>query len=319
MSRVATLQHSQVLLNDMLNNQKKVQVAQQQVSTGHVAETYKDIHQDIPSLSGAKSLLARLEQHQTNNSRIFSRMAAYDQSLAGMERSATDIKEAVMGAINTSSGLGLYETIEGAFDSILGFLNIKPAEGYIYGGTKTDAPPVNITDINDLLTALEPPTDIFDNNTLKATVRIDDNRTMEFGMLANEVGLDIMQAIQRIAMWENGTLATTVPVPTGVPVSFGDPLDADSAAFLIGEIANLEALIQNLGVFRGENGLNQKTIEATQERIDAEVVYARDFISNIEDVDAAEAITKLNQANFALEASYNVLSQVNRISLLNFL
>lgn len=319
MSRVATFQHNQVLLADMLANQKRVEVSQKQVSTGHVAETYKDIHQDISSLSGAKSLLARLEQHQNNNARIFSRLATYDQSLQGMERSATDVKEAVMGAINTSSGLGLMGTIEGAFNSILGFLNTKPSEGYIYGGTKNDTPPVNITDINDLLTALEPPTDIFDNNNLKATVRIDDDRTMEFGLLADDIGLEIMTAIQRIVMWENGTLATTTPVPTGVPGSFGDPLSADAQSFLIGEVANLEALVQNLGVIRGENGLNQQTIDTVQVRLENEVVYARNFISDIEDVDAAEAITKLNQANFALEASYNVLSQVSRISLLNFL
>ena len=43
------------------------------------------------------------------------------------------------------------------------------------------------------------------------------------------------------------------------------------------------------------------------------------FISDIQDVDAAEAISNLNQRNFALEASYNVLSQVNRVTLLNFI
>ena len=89
--------------------------------------------------------------------------------------------------------------------------------------------------------------------------------------------------------------------------------------FLVGEIANLEQLIDNISGVRGENGLNQKTLDDTQDALSLQIEQTKVFISNIEDVDAAEAIANLNQRNFALEASYNVLSQVNRLSLLNFL
>lgn len=319
MTRVSSFQQSQLLLNEMLAAQKQVSKAQLQVTTGHVAEHYKDIHSDITSLAGAKSLLARLEQHEVNNSRILSRLASYDQAIAGIETSGGDVLGAIMGAIGSASTQGLYSTIEGAFDNVLNFLNSQNTEGYLFGGTNRDMAPVNITSINDLLLAAEPPTDIFQNNDLKSAARIDENRTLETGILADELGLEIMTAFQRLAMWQNGIVPTTAPVPVGPSGGFATPLSQEDQDFLVGEIANLEVLIDNISAFRGDNGLNQKTIEEAQASLLLQKNQAEVLISNIEDIDAAEAITNLNEKNFALEASYNVLSQINRLSLLNFI
>ncbi len=319
MTRVSTFQQSRILMNDMLQNQQAANKAQRQVSTGHVAEFYKDIYQDTASLTGAKSLLSRLEQHKENNGTIQSTLFTYDQALGGMEKAATNIKESVMKAINSSTSLGFEAAIEGAFDAALNFLNSQNSEGYLFSGSKKDTAPVNITQMSDLLTALQPPTDIFENNNLKKTVQLDENRSIEMGILADDIGLEVMTAIQRIALWQNGTIPTTAPVPAGPAGPISTPLSATDQAFLIGEIANLEDMVKNLSETRGVNGLNLKTVEETVITLDAQIDQTEVFISNIENVDAAEAITNLNQKNFALEASYNVLSQVDRLSLLNFL
>jgi len=50
----------------------------------------------------------------------------------------------------------------------------------------------------------------------------------------------------------------------------------------------------------------------------ASTVY-KGFVSNIEDVDMAEALAKLNQNQTALQASYQTISQLNQLSLLNYL
>ncbi|WP_340151037.1 flagellin [uncultured Sneathiella sp.] len=319
MTRISTFQQSQTLINEMMKSQNRLADSQRQVSTGHVAEYYKDIHMDTTSLAGAKSLLSRLEQYEANNGKIMSRLAHYDQALAGMESAAGDVLSAVMSTINTASPQGLYGSIEGAFETALNFLNSRNTEGYLFSGSNGDTPPVNITSINELMAAAQPPTDIFDNNDLKASVRIDENRTLEVGVVADEIGLEIMTALQRLALWANGTVPTTVPVPAGPSGSFAVPLSQEDQSFLSGEIANLETLMDNMAGFRGANGFNQKTVEDTTEALGLQVDQAKVFISNIEDVDAAEAIANLTQREIALETSYSVLSQLNRLSLLNFL
>ena len=319
MTRVSTFQQSQTLIKEMMGNQHKVAEAQRQVSTGHVAAYYKDIHMDVTNLAGSKSLLSRLEQYEANNGKIMSRLAQYDQALAGMENTGGDVLSAVMSAINSSSPQGLTGTIEGAFETVLNFLNSQNTEGYLFGGSNNDEPPVDLATINDLMAAAEPPTDIFRNNDLKATVRIDENRTLEVGMLADEIGLEIMTSLQRLALWANGVVPTSAPVPVGPSNSFGSPLSQEDQDFLVGEIANLETMIDNIAGFRGENGLNQKTMDDTMESLELQIDQTKVFISNIEDVDAAEAIANLTQRELALAVSYNVLSTINRMSLLNFL
>ena len=319
MTRVSTFQQSQTLIKEMMGSQYKLADAQRQVSTGHVAEYYKDIHMDVTNLAGAKSLLSRLEQYEANNGKIMNRLAQYDQALAGVERAGGDVLSAVMSTVNTASPQGLYSTIEGAFDTVLNFLNSKNTEGYLFGGSNSDMPPINLSSINDLMAAAEPPTDIFQNNDLKATVRIDENRTLEVGMVADEIGLEIMTSLQRLALWANGVVPGTAPVPVGPSNSFGSPLSQEDQDFLISEIASLESMLDNIAGFRGDNGLNQKTLDETMETLGLQVDQTKVFVSNIEDVDAAEAIANLTQRELALETSYSVLRAINRMSLLNFL
>ncbi len=319
MTRVSTYQQSQTLIQHMLSSQKQVTDAQRQVNTGKVADTYQGLYQEATSLAGAKSLVSTLEQHKENAGVILTNLQTYDQMLGSLENAATDLKEAVMGAVNSSSSLGLEATVEGVFDTVLGVLNSADTEGYLFAGSKKGVAPINITSWSDLTTALEPPTDIFTNDTLKRQVRIDENRVLETGLVADELAQDIMTSLQRIALWQNGTIPTTVPVPTGPAGPVTSPLRQEDQDFLIGEIQQLEDLVRGFNEARGVNGLNLKTVTDTQEQLDLQIDQATIFVSNIEDVDAAEAITNLNQANFALESSYNVLSQINRTSLLNFL
>ncbi len=319
MTRISTFQQSQSLISEMLKAQSNVASAQKQVSTGHKAEYYKDIHMDVSSLAGSKSLLSRLEQHEANNGKVMNRLALYDQSLAGMENAGSDVRDAVMSAVSSSSPQGLTATIEGAFESVMNFLNSRNTEGYLFAGSNADTAPVNISSLAELRAAAQPPTDIFENNDLKATVRIDENRTLEVGMLADEMGLEIMTSLQRLALWADGTVPTTAPVPTGPSNGFAAPLSQEDQDFLIGEIASLETMIDNLAAQRGENGLNQRALEDTTETLAQQITQTKIFIGDIEDVDPAEAITNLNQRQFALDISYSVLSSINRTSLLNFL
>ena len=50
-----------------------------------------------------------------------------------------------------------------------------------------------------------------------------------------------------------------------------------------------------------------------------EILLVKQFIADIENINVAEAITRLNNDQTALEASFKVFSQLNSLSLLNFI
>ena len=67
------------------------------------------------------------------------------------------------------------------------------------------------------------------------------------------------------------------------------------------------------------NGIRLSLLEATQRHHEEQMTFTKTFITEIEDVDIAEAITRLNQDQLALESSMGVMAQISRLSLLDFL
>lgn len=68
-----------------------------------------------------------------------------------------------------------------------------------------------------------------------------------------------------------------------------------------------------------ENGLFRQTLETQKERHDDTKKFANSVLNDIESVDPADAITKLQELQFQLQASYNITGQLKQLSLVNFL
>ena len=67
------------------------------------------------------------------------------------------------------------------------------------------------------------------------------------------------------------------------------------------------------------NGIHYQTVRQAMEQLQAASVVYKGFVSNIEDVDIAQAIAQLNQNQVALQAAFQVASTLNRLSLLDYL
>ena len=104
----------------------------------------------------------------------------------------------------------------------------------------------------------------------------------------------------------------------------------DHLLFLVGVIFflyRLKDVIQYVSLFTLGHSLTLLAgvlggIHANAYIVDAiiglSVVY-KGFVSNIEDVDMAQALAQLNQNQVALQAAFQVTSTLNRLSLLDYL
>jgi flagellar hook-associated protein 3 FlgL len=68
-----------------------------------------------------------------------------------------------------------------------------------------------------------------------------------------------------------------------------------------------------------KNGIAYKMVQDTVTRLQATQTVHKTFVSNLEDVDITEALSRLNQNQIALQASFQVASTLNRLSLLDYL
>jgi flagellin-like hook-associated protein FlgL len=156
-------------------------------------------------------------------------------------------------------------------------------------------------------------------------------RTQGYIATAREIGQRLdstelqLETVHKAA--EDLKLALTEAVGQGNIADFhagaGGPLEGNldpaQRAFLTSEIPNLTAALDKVQTLIAENGLRQNRVEAVTEELDKSATFLEIFVSDIEDVNVAEAITRLNMDQMSLQASFSVISTLSRLSLVNFL
>ncbi|MCW5731844.1 MAG: hypothetical protein KIT20_13880 [Alphaproteobacteria bacterium] len=109
----------------------------------------------------------------------------------------------------------------------------------------------------------------------------------------------------------------------GTAVSFGGPFGSEitpqQRQFLEEQLGLMAGAIRALDLAQAENGIRQQQIAGILERQEGARVTLRGFEADLQEVDLTEAISRLNQDQIALEANLRVVSQIGRLSLLDFL
>lgn len=307
MERVSTLAQSTLLLAEFQRVQNELAKSQVQISTGKKGDSFQDVAQEASVLLAARRSSARIESFQRAADELANRLNLQDVALTSLESVAADLKQAVMEAAANGSGLALRERLEDAYSRAVSLLNTKIDGRYIFGGTRSDVAPVNAATLDELLAAPSVAA-VFENNAVKPALTINEGQTAEFGQLASEVAADLFAVIRDIGLFDAGA---------GGP--FGETLTAAQRSFLESQIGPASAAGQTITLATATNGIMQKAVADAQEQHGAMAAVLASFISDIEDVDMAEAVTRLNQAQVAAQASAQVLAQVRQLSLLDYL
>lgn len=307
MTRVATFHQSQNLMAQLMRAQSTVFNDQKQVSSGKVAQTFQDIPREAGVLLSAKAVETKTQSYIRAGQELETRLSLQNTHLEGVATVAQDLRESVLQAVANEKGIGLMDALDAAFTTVKNILNTQVDGRYYYAGTRTDVAPVNATDVSDLVAATSA-SDLFENNDIKPSLLVDDNLSVEYGILASDVATDLFDAIKRIADYNAGANGP-----------FGTELTAAQRQFLEGEVAGLAQVAEGLNAEVASNGLSGQILDRALERHAATEVQVKGFISDIEDVDLAEAITRLNADQTAVEAATRVLGTLNQLSLMDFL
>ena len=303
MTRISTYAANQSALMDLMKAQKQMFEAQQQLTTGKMVGDLKGVGYQAEMLSAARAAETQAKSYEEAATRTEARLEAQDTALEHVADAVSDLRLAV----TTKEGDYIMQQTREAFYEVVNALNTKHAGVYVFSGTRSDVPAVNVSDMSDLI-PMGSANEAFDNNQRKPQVQLDQNYSVEVGMLADDVGGEVMASFKRIAEFDAG--------PNG---PFTSPVTAAQDAFLQTEIQNVISALDNLHMKVGENGTKQAHVE----NLKTNHVERQDFItmmiSDIEDADMAEAATRFQQAQTAVQVSAATFSSLNQVSLLNFL
>ena len=307
MTRVSDLAQSQLLISELNRANSQLNITQLQVSSGKKAQYFKDIADQAGVLLSAKRVLDQNANFSETATELAQKLDQQDLALRQLGSAADDLRENATTAVANGNGVAFMDSVDGVFQSALSALNTKINGQYIFGGTRTDTSPVNITTLNALGSA-GTIAGIFDNNNIKASAAVDQGTQVIYGMTASDLGTALMTTIQAIKQFSD---SASGPL-TG-------QLTPTQQSFLEGQLTNLQTIAAGINQLTAQNGVTQNTVERISNRLNQTTVATQDFVSNIEDVDLPTALTQLQQNQVAVQAAAHITAQLGQLSLLNFL
>lgn len=307
MTRIASFGQQNLLIQNTLRNQSRLFETQQQVTTGKKASSFRSLSPDVQaSLSARRSRSATATFLETVKS-VRQTVDFYDVQLSAVSGAAEGLQDAIRTAIAQEDARGLISELKQSFSSIVSALNTRINGVFIFGGSNSDQPPVNVTTIADLQ-GLASASDAFDNNSDKQKAVVAEGIELTYGIVASDVADKILTSIKAIADFDSGA---------GGPLD--GPLTAAQRSFLEGELANLDTAIGDARAKQVENGLNANRLKEVQQQHEEAFNFLDGLVSELEDVNMAEAISRLNQNQVALEASFRAIGTLSQLTLVNFL
>lgn len=304
--RIGTLFQSQSLLNELMRAQRNMLETQTQIATGRKVDELKDAGAQASVLLAARAQDVRAQAYAATGTELSSRLEQQDILLSGFADAAAQVRQTIMDAVAANSGAGLMERLDGLFQSAVQALNTKAGSMYLFGGIRTDVPPVNVTTLEQLRTA---PTlaGVFENAAVPLSAAVDEGQVLQYGFLANDVGQELFGILRAVAEFTN------------LNGPFGPQLTGAQAAFLETQIGPAKTALENVSEVQARNGNNQQVLDDALARHKDIQIVAKRLVSDIEDVDIAEALARLSRDQLATQAATKVIADLSRISLLDYL
>lgn len=299
MTRVAQLAQQTLTLKNVLSAQQRLQDAQIKIATGRKSQTYAGIAEDASRLVSLESLQTRVDRILQNNGIVENRLGLMDQAVSTIFDSATELRTLIIQELNAPSAgeVPIGAVAQNLLDVVAGMLNTKENGRFLFSGTRTDTPAVQIP-VPDPATFGVPDAGYYQGDSVELTTRIDESITITYGMTADRVAFQ-----QTIAALKAAIQADT----TGDNALLSTALDLANSA------------IQALAGFRTEIGSDLEAIEAANQRSNEFLVFVEGAISDIENVDIPATVAQLATEQTILEASYLTLAQMGSLSLVDFL
>lgn len=301
--RISTQAAAQSALMDLMRSQRESFDAREQLATGKKAPDLKGYGHRAETILSARGALERSEGFVTASQRLQSRLDVQDLALNEMSDAVSELRQ----ALTTSDGTYMMTEVREAFERVSSSLNTRFNGSYVFSGTRTDAPAFTGSTLADLQAA--PSIDsLFGNSDRKQTALIEEEVSVEMAPLASDFAADLMGIFERIADFDAG--------PNG---PFDGAITPAQQAFLQTEIANTISAFDKITDATASNGAMQERLEKSIQSQTQRTDYLQTLVGDLEGVDMAEAATRFQQAQTAVDVAAKTFASLSQVSLLPFL
>ncbi len=301
MDRISTAQMYERGINSMLERQLQLSKTQMQISSGKRILSPKDDPAGAAYALSLKGVISQVEQYQDNADRAKSRLDLQEATLAVVDDILPRVQELMIQGLSDTYSAADRQMIATELrqlnQELMALANTRDSNGeYIFAGYDADSIPFT-----------NPADGVFTYQGDMGTrsLRISATRQVQ----DRENGFDVFMNVDT----STGTKRSLFDTVHGIITSL--EADAPDATYL--EDLRL-AQVHNVSV-RARGGAGINTIEEQVMVNDDFLLTMQTTLSNTEDLDMAEAISRFELEKTALEAAQQTFNMVQSLSLFNYL
>lgn len=301
--RVSTAAMQQNLLNQMRSVQSQLADATNQSSSGMKADSYSGVSDNSYVISTLSAEISESSAYADLAEQIQSRVEMYYSTLNDMVDLMSDMLADISGALSTGSTdvAGINESATAALSTMASLLNTQYEDRYLFAGSATNTAPVSVdvADYPAMTTPSAADTSYYSGNSDIASAKVADGTTIEYGITADQEPFE--QALRALNL---------------TAYASADPIDE---AALTEAMTLIEDAVAGIADLQTQVSLTQDELEAIVDMHTDFQLTAEGIVTDLSEVDLAEAMVNLETLSVQLEASYSVAGQIVDMSLFEYL
>lgn len=305
MTRVSDVASHSLMLSSLNRSIEDSRTLQVQISTGKVGSQYAEIGRDSQRLVSLEAERVRADQFVSNNKIVDLRLQEMETVVAQATELASDVRALFINASHheNAADLDLPNTMRHMLETLGGLLNTEQNGRALFSGGLTDVAAVNFDNLpaDGEFGADTADLTYYNGNDQILRHRASDTLSVDYGVTAADPAFEKLARGLKIAQ----------------TVDFDDPDGARQRVERALELIN--QAVQDLPDVRGRIGGARAVLEKETIRMEDFQVAMDESIGNIENVDLAEAISRLSEQEAQMQASLAALSRLRQVSLTNFL
>ncbi len=293
--RLSTLQFNQSGVSTILDAQAQVAKLQEQIGTGRRIMTPSDDPSASAQLVTLNTELSKIESHQKNIAAATSALSfeevALDSANDVLRRARELTIQGQNGTLSQSDRDAIAIEIDGLREQLLSIGNRQNADGdYIFAGAASNAPAYDANGI-------------FQGDGIVRQVNIGNGVRVAQG----HSGAEVFEGV-------NGTLNVF-----GVLADLSQALRDDDQAVVSERFIDVDAATEQLSSVRTSIGVRMNWIDDQASLNDNFNLDLQRTISDVQDLDIAEAIGRLQLQMVSLQAAQQTFVKTQNLSLFNYL
>ena len=294
-------------VNQMTVGQSKLAQSQAQLSSGKNVLRPSDAPEEATSIQRLKSVIARQDSFESAIQSTENRLKSEETALVGLGDVLTRLRELAVQASNDTYGPKDREIIAiemaGLQEDLLSFANTRDSNGaYLFSGSRVFTQPFAQQEGGQI---------VYQGDETVNLVEVGDQRQLR----ANRTGTEIFQRAVR-----------TDPDGNQTGVSF-----FQSIADLVGSVRvsdhegiergldELITLSDGISLAMARIGSDLNVVDGQRAVLEETRLQLKTVLSQQEDLDYTEAVTKMQKQMLALEASQASFAQISRLSLFEYI